>query len=156
MEKYKEALLALFGLLICAIVGLSLHSCAHQSKTQEEMDSLTANYASQEPTWADPESYVKATQAWAEKTRNDSIIRSIPEETLLTIAKVVRKTHETFTDKDIIAEYNAHKDIYSEVQHAPEYEKEVTRVNSNVMDTLSYDTMYNGVKVHVTEYTKLK
>lgn len=156
MKKYKEALLALFGLLICAIVGLSMDSCAHQSKTQEEMDSLTASCASQEPTWADPESYVKATQAWAEKTRNDSIIRSIPEETLLTIAKVVRKTHETFTDKDIIAEYNAHKDIYSEVQHAPEYEKEVTRVNSNATDTLSYDTMYNGVKVHVTEYTKIK
>lgn len=159
----KTALLSLFGLLMCAIVGLSLDSCANKSESdttyeeQLEQDSLAAKFALEETKWASATDYIKTIKAWRERQINDSIVSHLSEQTLATVVNVVKKTHSTFTNADVVAEYNAHKDIYDEVK-SPErateqFEKLPTQTQT---DSLEYDTIIGGHKVRVVEYTRIE
>ena len=156
MKKFKEALLSILGLLICAVVGMTAESCSrHEVPTtpeeQAEIDTVYANQIAEQTEWADPNAFVKAYTALSKDDSVRNVIYSLPEETLCAVVNVVKRSHAKFTAEDVAKEYLAHKDIYDETQKVKE-EPRAGLPN----DTLSYDTVLNGTKVHITEYTKIE
>lgn len=156
MKKFKETLLSILGLLICAAIGMTVESCnRHEIPTtpeeQAEIDTVYANQIAEQTEWADPNAFVKAYTALSKDDSVRHVIYSLPEETLCAVVNVVKRSHAKFTSEDVAKEYLAHKDIYDETQKVKE-EPRAGLPN----DTLSYDTVLNGIKVHVTEYTKIK
>lgn len=158
MKKYKEARLSLLGLLICAVIGLSMDSCARHRigedttpEEQAEKDSLFVSKM-ETPEWSDANAFVKAYKVWGEQDSIQHQLYKLSESTLGAVVNVVKKTHAKFTAKDVLDEYIAHKDIYDETTKS-----EPREPNSQFQaDTLEYDTTLNGTKVHVTEYTKIE
>ena len=96
--------------------------------------------------------YEDIVKAWAENDSIQQVIYSMPETTLCAVCNVVKRNHSKFTAKDVATEYLAHKEIYDESAKA----QPKIRSDDETSDTLSYDTIIGGHKVHVTEYTKIE
>lgn len=164
MKTRRNAMLILLGLLACMITGLSLDSCTESESSkaieaeekQLREDSLSAKRASEPDTWASATDYVTCQKAWAKKDSIQKIVRSLPEPVLCAIVNVVKKTHATFSSEDVVNEYYKNQTIYDEIPLNNLIEQHSTSSNTEIIDTLSYDTIIGSHKVHVVEYTKLK
>lgn len=145
MSKTFIKTLVLTILTYVAVIGtaLSASSCARKSGPKPVTDSVETIVQQPVAQWSSAKDFLDWTSEEADEQYCDSIIFKVmsPEE-LYNVATVVATRNDSFTKKDIVREYNDHRDVYTALH------------GNDMISTNTKDTIVDGVKVKLIRTTR--
>ena len=142
-----------FTVLLLLCVALELTSCNHRKYADVYIESEDSVYNAKQiddyfnPTFTTIDDVLKYRDKLSKRDFDDSIIRNMPNETLINVSTVLLNKSKIFTQSDIVDEYLRSNTIYDNLpKQSVDPPKDTLKTSITLKDTIIGNNKYKIAK----------